>query len=378
MHNLPSGWQIKSLGEVFTLKQGKHLSLNELNDGSFHVFGANGIVGNYDKYMYEEAMLLVTCRGATCGSINLTEPYSWVTGNAIALVPRQQIVNPFFYHQLKSQSFSDVISGSAQPQIVVGSLIKKKILVAPLPIQKQIAEILEKADQAKQKRKEANQLTEQFLQSAFIEMFGDPVKNLKGWKLDTLTEYFEIEPQNGIYKHSSDYGSGTRILRIDSFYDGKVYDIHELKRVNVSDAEKEKYSLKQNNIVINRVNSREYLGKCGLIPYLEEPVIFESNMMRFSVDESKLNPIYLTKLLITSFIKNQILKYAKDAVNQSSINQQDVKKIQIIVPPISLQQQFAELVEKTEALKEKQKQSEQELENLFNSLMQKAFNGELC
>ena len=125
-----NGWQVKSLGEIFDLKQGKHLPLDVLNDGAYPVFGANGRVGHYDKFMYEEATLLVTCRGATCGSINLTEPNSWVTGNAIALVPKEKILNSFFYYQLKNQSFIDVISGSAQPQIIVG-LVKKQKSITP-------------------------------------------------------------------------------------------------------------------------------------------------------------------------------------------------------------------------------------------------------
>ena len=120
------------------------------------------------------------------------------------------------------------------------------------------------------------------------------------------------------------------------------------------------------------------MGKSGLIPYIEEPIVFESNMMRFSVDTDILHPTFIIKLLDSIYIKGQILSCAKDAVNQSSINQQDVKSFDIIVPPIFLQTQFAQIVEKTEALKTQYQSSLQELENLYGSLSQRAFKGELA
>ena len=96
--------------------------------------------------------------------------------------------------------------------------------------------------------------------------------------------------------------------------------------------------------MINRVNSREYLGKSALIPELHEPTVFESNMMRLTLDES-VHPRYAVHVLQTSFIKRQIMRACKDAVNQSSINQQDVKGFELPVPPIDRQIQFATALE---------------------------------
>jgi restriction endonuclease S subunit len=76
---MKQGWEIKQLGDVCELYQPKTISSKEMvDDGDYPVFGANGIIGKYDKYNHEEPQLLITCRGATCGSINISEPKSWI------------------------------------------------------------------------------------------------------------------------------------------------------------------------------------------------------------------------------------------------------------------------------------------------------------
>ena len=376
-----SGWQTKAFSDVFDLKQGKHLPLIELNGGSYPVFGANGLVGYYNKFMYEVPTLLVTCRGATCGSINSTQPFSWVTGNAIALIPKEKIIHDFFYYQLKHQSFRDVISGSAQPQIIVTTLSKKKILVPPLTIQKQIAEILEKTDQSKQKRKEANKLTDEFLQSVFIELFGDPVKNPKGWETKKIKELVSIPLQNGAYfteeKYTADDSKGIEMVHMsDAFYE--TVKSGGLKRVIAKESEIEKYELQNGDILIARRSlTFEGAAKACLVKVDNSPLIYESSFIRIRVDSKYLLPIYLFSFLSNDNArKAYVLKYVTSSTI-SGINQTNLSEVGVLIPPLSLQQQFSEIVNKTVALKEKQKQSEQELENLFQSLMQKAFKGEL-
>lgn len=105
-----------------------------------------------------------------------------------------------------------------------------------------------------------------------------------GWDVKPLGDYIVDGPQNGLYRPKSDYGTGTRILRIDGFYDGETVEQGEWQRLRMSDEDAARYALHQDDIVINRVNSRPYLGKSTIIPELQEPAVFESNMMRMGVD----------------------------------------------------------------------------------------------
>jgi type I restriction enzyme S subunit len=147
--------------------------------------------------------------------------------------------------------------------------------------------------------------------------------------------------------------------------------------LNVSPAELETYGLREGDVVINRVNSMEYLGKSAIIPALAEPVVFESNMMRFRVNPVIALPSYVVAFLQSGFIKGQIGVAAKQAVNQASINQRDVSGFRINVPPLALQQTFAHRIAAIEALKTIHCAALAELDALFASLQHRAFRGEL-
>ena len=256
-----------------------------------------------------------------------------------------------------------------------------KIPLPPLETQKQIAAILNKADRTRRLNAEAEGYIDEFLKSVFLEMFGDPVTNPKEWSTVEFKSLMLESPQNGLYKPSSFYTTdafkGVPILRIDSFYNGKIEGLDRLKRVICEPQEVEKFRLENGNLVINRVNSLEYLGKCGLVKNLIEPTVYESNMMRIKIDTSQINPVFLTRFLCTTFVHNQILSRAKKAVNQASVNQKDVSSLKIRLPLLSLQKQFTRIVENLETLKQHQQHATHETEELFNALMQKAFNGEL-
>ena len=185
-------------------------------------------------------------------------------------------------------------------------------------------------------------------------MFGDPYVNPLEWKRLKIKDAVIVEPQNGLYKPQSDYvtdGSGTPILRIDGFYNGRVTDFGSLKRLKCSAMEQQRYLLLEDDIVINRVNSIEYLGKCAHVKGLLEDTVYESNMMRMHFDPEHYNPVYICKLLCSQYIYDQIVNHAKKAVNQASINQKDILDFNIYQPPLDLQNQFADFVKQIDKSK---------------------------
>lgn len=253
-------------------------------------------------------------------------------------------------------------------------------MLVPLPSvveQRRIADALDSSEGLGGKRRATLAKLDTLTQAIFLDMFGDPIPNPKAWPKTTLGELISTGPQNGLYKPSSDYGTGTPILRIDGFYDGEVTEIAGLKRVRISDEERDLYGLQPGEIVVNRVNSREYLGKSALVPSLAEATVFESNMMRFDVDRGLLDPVFLIHFLQTSLVRHHILRAAKDAINQSSINQQDVKAIPILVPSMNEQLTFATRVSAVRRLDAAHQASLTELDHLFASLQHRAFRGEL-
>ena len=232
----------------------------------------------------------------------------------------------------------------------------KQISISYPELQKQsmIVEILDKLEDSIDNYNTILGLLDKLVKARFIEMFGDPYTNPLKWEKLKIKDAVTVEPQNGLYKPQSDYvtdRSGIPILRIDGFYDGIVTDFASLKRLKCSETEKQKYLLLEDDIVINRVNSIEYLGKCAHIKGLLEDTVYESNMMRMHFDPESYNPAYICKLLCSQFIYDQIVNHAKKAVNQASINQKDVLDFNIYQPPVDLQNQFADFVQQVDKSK---------------------------
>ena len=282
----------------------------------------------------------------------------------------------YLYYYLKSdfvlQRIKAVATGSVRDNLKLSMLYEFPIELPKLENQRKIVKILDKVSDVIEKKEQELEQLETLVKSRFVELFGDPYVNPLKWKRLKIKDAVTIEPQNGLYKPQSDYvadGTGTPILRIDGFYNGRVTDFGSLKRLKCSGMEQQRYLLLEDDIVINRVNSIEYLGKCAHIKGLLEDTVYESNMMRMHFDPEHYNPVYIC----SQYIYDQIVNHAKKAVNQASINQKDVLDFNIYQPPLELQNQFADFVVSVDKSKSKIQKSLEETQLLFDSLMQKYF-----
>jgi len=133
------------LSDICDLYQPKTITQKDLvPDGPYLVFGANGIIGRYSEYNHEDSEVIITCRGATCGTVNKSVPKSWITGNAMVVKPKDdKLLKDFLYAILKNSKFTSTISGSAQPQITRQSLAPFQIPLPPLEVQKEIVAEIE-------------------------------------------------------------------------------------------------------------------------------------------------------------------------------------------------------------------------------------------
>lgn len=370
-----NSWPVKVLSELCSITTGNK-DVNEGDvQGEYLFFTCAAVPLRSSNYSFEGESILLPGNGANVGMV------LYYNGKFEAY-QRTYVLNKFsvdvkyVYYHLRDRwkkSQENKQFGSATNYIRFDNIASYKIPIPPLPTQKQIAEILEKADQAKQKRKEANKLTEQFLQSAFIEMFGDPVKNPKGWEVRQLVELV-VKFQYGTSIKSSQ--EGIPVLRIPNIVQG-IIDVAELKKVQLSIGEEKPLVLNNGDILFVRTNGNpDFVGRCALFD-LKDKFVFASYLIRAIIKQKILDPQFLVYLLGNANYRSVVRSKCSTTAGQFNINTKGLGCLPIILPPLPLQQQFAELVQKTEALKEEQKESEQELENLFNSLMQKAFKGEL-
>ena len=176
--------------------------------------------------------------------------------------------------------------------------------------------------------------------------------------------------QNGIYKHADSYGTGTPILRINNFDNlGRVMPT-TLSRVGLSAAERQQFSVRENDILINRVNSLSHVGKSMLVPLLEENPVFESNIMRIRIGNgSQLVPEYVAAVLQAESTRRFLKKVAKAAIAQVSINQDDVRSVRIFLYPIEVQKRTADALAEWNTATEKTEQLIAAKEDRFLALI---------
>jgi restriction endonuclease S subunit len=170
-------WPMVELGEVCDLYQPKTITGQDLiEDGPYLVFGANGVIGRYNQYNHEEAEVLVTCRGATCGTINKSEPKSWITGNAMVVKPKDaRLSKEFLLSLLKGSDLGPTISGSAQPQITRQGLAPFPIPLPPLATQQAIVAEIEAEQALVAANRELIARFEQKIQTTLARIWGDDV-----------------------------------------------------------------------------------------------------------------------------------------------------------------------------------------------------------
>lgn len=402
MRELPGGWKWKRLGDVATVSSGNGAPQGDdfFVDGKFpfvRTFDvgkekANNNLVNVRDYLNEHAIeenrmhlfpektVLVPKSGASTflNHRALLGTPAYVSSHLATVNANDNLLPEFLFYWSQTLDARTITHDINYPSLKLSEIESVQIPLPPLFVQRQIVSILEKAETMKRQRQEIDVLIDVLVQSIFIEMFGDPSRNERRWEEKTLDEILNEDPQNGLYKPSSEYGEhGTPIIRIDAFYNGKIGDLRKLKRIKCNQNEITKYLIHEGDVLINRVNSLKFLGKCGLVQNLYENTIYECNMIRIRPNRSLIDPTYLTTFLCTPYVKNQILNRAKNAVNQSSINQQDVKSLTVLVPPLPLQQQFTRVVQDVERIRERQLESGKEINTLFNGIMQKAFCGEL-
>jgi restriction endonuclease S subunit len=138
-------WVEHKLIDMFEIYQPQTIAKSLMsNDGEFIVFGANGPIGRYHEFNHEEPEVVVTCRGATCGTINMTPPKTWITGNAMVVSPKTSGVskNFLYWALVAGVDIQSVISGSAQPQITREGLAPVKIKIPPLSRQEEIVDLI--------------------------------------------------------------------------------------------------------------------------------------------------------------------------------------------------------------------------------------------
>jgi type I restriction enzyme S subunit len=260
----------------------------------------------------------------------------------------------------------------------VKDLIKVKIPRPPLPEQERIAGILDKADGVRRKRKEALRLTDELLRSVFLEMFGDPVTNPKGWPDKTsLGEVAELV--SGITKGRQLNGKTTR--EVPYLAVANVQDRHlkldAVKRIEATEEEIQRYKIRRNDLLLTEGGDPDKLGRGSLWREEIPECIHQNHIFRIRLTDSSIDPVFLNWLVGSSRGKRYFLRSAKQTTGIASINMTQLRAFPLLSPPIELQQQLSRIVFSVEDSKMKLQEALAQAEYCFAALQQRAFGGQL-
>ena len=362
-------WEYLNINEICRPRQWKTLSMDKLLPEGFPVYGANGKIGFYSGYTHELPTLAITCRGATCGSIHITEPQSYINGNAMALDNISDKIDiKFLYYYFILRGFKDVISGSAQPQITGEGLSSVQIPLPPLATQKRIAEILDAADALRRKDQELLKKYDELAQAIFIDMFGDPVKNEKGWEVKSIGSIAKV-------------GSGSTPSRqIPSYFEGKIPWVKTTEvngeiifstEESITEDALKNSSCKmypKNSVIIAMYGQGKTRGQVAILG-IEATTNQACGVILPCLE---LNPKFLFNYLKLSYSE---LRNLGRGGNQENLNKGMIEDFLVMIPPNKLQLEFNRKIDNLIIQKSILKKDQSE--PLFNSLIQKAFKGEL-
>ena len=266
------------------------------------------------------------------------------------------------------------MSGAAGQKRVGSDFLKGfEIPLPPLPEQKRIAVILDKADAIRRKRQQAIQLADDFLRAVFLDMFGDPVTNPKGFPVGTIRDLVDTANYGSSAKASETEGEFPMLRMGNITYSGAI-DFNGLKYVDLSKNEQPKYLVEKGDLLFNRTNSKELVGKTAVYDR-DDVAAIAGYLIRVRMNE-KGNPYYVSGYLNSTHGKSTLQNMCKSIVGMANINAQEMQNIQILLPPIEVQNKYAAIFQATKQRLGSQSQSEGNLADLFSALSQKAFRGE--
>lgn len=361
-------WPLVPLHDLSKPKQWKTIAASKLLDKGFPVYGANGKIGFYDEYTHEKPTLMITCRGATCGNVHISDSKSYINGNAMAIddLKTDKVNIKFLYYFFKSRGFNDVISGSAQPQITGQGLTKVRIPLPPLDEQKRIAAILDKADAIRRKRQQAIQLADNFLRSVFLDMFGSDLQrstNVTTFGDVSILDAKMVDPREEEYLDLLHIGPD----RIEK-NTGKLLTALTAREEQLIS---KKFLFDNQYILYSKI--RPYLRKVAVPDF---KALCSADMYPIKPVKGKVTREFMWMLLLSDYFDNYVSSLPARA-NIPKLNRTELAAFKFSLPDYTKIEKFTAVVQKSHQGTKSIKSSYVESNNLFNSLSQKAFAGEL-
>ncbi|HKL86253.1 MAG TPA: restriction endonuclease subunit S [Treponemataceae bacterium] len=373
---------VKNLGEIVEIVTGK-LDVNASDEnGLYQFFTCAEKPCLINTYAFDNEAILV----AGNGDLNV----KYYTGKFNAYQRTYVIQNKnekvlsmkylFYFMQTYMDHLRRNAIGGIIKYIKIGHLTKAKIPLPPLDDQKRIAHLLGKVEGLIAQRKQGLEQLDELLKSVFLQMFGDPVRNEKGWEKKVFSELLQ-EIESGKSPNCETRPAENKewgVLKLGAVT-SCIYKDHENKALPMGVSPSQQNEVKAGDLLFSRKNTYELVAACAYVFSTQPRLLMSDLIFRFKFKEASIiNPIYCWKLLSSQSQRKQIQSLAAGAAgSMPNISKTNLREVLLPVPPLPLQNKFAAIVEKVEGIKVRYQQNLGDLEALYGVLSQRAFAGEL-
>jgi type I restriction enzyme S subunit len=377
-------WLETTLGNSCELYQPQTITTKDLiDDGKYLVYGANGVIGRYDKFNHAESQLLVTCRGATCGAVNISSPYAWINGNAMVVKPKHNNIDIRFieYFFRGAVDLSKAITGAAQPQITRQSLSPIKFHYPPLATQKKIVAKLDaifaEIDKAKAAAEANAKNAETLFQSYLTELFEKLTNENKSVNLKNICKFENGDRGKNYPSKQHQVESGIPFINAGDLKEG-----WSISRSGMAFITEERFNLlgagkvKLGDLLFCLRGS---LGKCGIVEDIEVGAIASSLVIIRPLPNLSISKFvywFLSSSICAGYIDE-----TKGGAAQPNLSAKSVMNFQIpminTVSQVEIVKPIDSFYSYTLKIKESYIQKIKELNLLKQAILKQAFNGEL-
>ena len=334
------------------------------NDGPYVVYGASGIVGAMSSFQNAVPYVALVKDGAGVGRANACEANSSVLGTMQALIPREGVNRDYLLHLVRSLRLGDGFSGSTIPHIYFKDYGKLFVPFHSPAEQHQIVNSLSVVERQIGIANQQLNALDTFVKSRFVEMFGG-----SEWPSKSIGE-LATDIRYGTSKKASERGEHA-YLRMNNMTDNGKLDFADVKYIDLSEDELTKCQVVDGDLLFNRTNSREKVGKTAVF-HGHTPMVIAGYIIRVRLGD-EVRSDYLSTFMNLTSTKAMLRAIAKGAVHQANINSKELAALKVPVAPIELQDRFLAFVAQVDKSRFIAQQQIEKLQMLYDSLAQEYF-----
>jgi type I restriction enzyme S subunit len=295
-----------------------------------------------------------------------------------ALVPKSDVIDSEYLTYYLDFMAADVLANCVKRGATVHSIDIDKLSTIEIPIppvseQQRIVNILDQADSLRKSRSEANALSDRILAAIFRKVFGEPATNPMGWPEYRIGDLF-AETLYGTSARANDLRQGIAVVRMNNIDSEGRVDLKSLKYIELPESEITRLELRRGDILFNRTNSQELVGKTGLwVDRLK--AVPASYLIRIRVRENLVLPEFVWAYMNTRFFKGLLLDMARRAIGMANINAIELRSLPAFLPPLERQRKFAGLVAEAIEVSRRQGKATESIERTFVAISGRSFSG---